>query len=255
MSAPVAVRYERPSDRAKRTFAEREGAPLFCADWRRVLFVHCRVDPAVLQPLVPFELDLFGGAAFVSLVAFTQRNLRPALGGRLGRLLCAPVSDHDFLNVRTYVRAGDESGIHFLVEWIPNRLATLLGPPLYGLPYRAGRLRYDFDEERRSYVGTVQTDRRLRFAAREEATMRPAIAEPDLLREFLTERYAAFTRRGRTPMRFRIWHEPWPQFPVKIEMPEVDLLDPFPWFRDAELIGATYSPGVDGVWIGRPRFA
>ena len=50
---------------------------VFIADWVDATFVHYAVPPERLQPFVPFELDTFGGAAYLSLVAFTQRRLRP----------------------------------------------------------------------------------------------------------------------------------------------------------------------------------
>src|ERR1700720_156490 len=65
-------------------FSER---PLFVADWDDVLFLHFEVHPRDLQSAVPFELDLRDGRAYLSLVAFTQRRLRPAFGGRLARSL------------------------------------------------------------------------------------------------------------------------------------------------------------------------
>src|SRR5690348_9171346 len=80
--------------------------PLFVADWTDAVFVHFAIDPRVLQPHVPFELDLYGGKAYVSLVAFTQERLRPRVGGRLAAALSAPLATHHFLNVRTYVRVG-----------------------------------------------------------------------------------------------------------------------------------------------------
>src|SRR5580765_4040210 len=116
---------------------------VFVADWIDALFVHFAVEPGVLQPLVPLELDCLDGRAYVSLVAFTQRKLRPTVGGALAAWLATPLASHEFLNIRTYVRHGDTRGIFFLAEWIPNRLAALIGPRTYGLPYRLGRLRYD----------------------------------------------------------------------------------------------------------------
>src|SRR5688572_23006211 len=111
----------------------------FMADWRNALFIHLRVDPQSLAWHVPLELDLFEADAYISFVAFTQCNLRPAFRGRLAQLLAAPLAHHEFFNVRTYVRHGDVLGIFFLAEWIPNRIAALLGPRMYGLPYRLGR--------------------------------------------------------------------------------------------------------------------
>src|SRR4051794_27138473 len=95
--------------------------PLFLADWTDALFIHFAVEPSALQPHVPFPLDLFHGKAYVSLVAFTRRPLRPRLGGRLAARLAAPLATHEFLNARTYVRHPGGRGIYFLAEWIPNR--------------------------------------------------------------------------------------------------------------------------------------
>src|SRR3974377_1122534 len=102
------------------------------------------MDPPRLEPFIPFELDTWEGEAFVSLVAFTQSNLRPRWGGRIARWLSAPLGTHEFLHLRTYVPAGPDQqpGIHFISEWIPNRLAVHVGPAMYGLPSRLGRLDY-----------------------------------------------------------------------------------------------------------------
>src|SRR5687767_16010729 len=99
---------------------------MFTADWLDVIFVHYRIRPERLTPLVPLPLDLHEGQAYVSLVAFTQSRLRPTVGGRIGELLVAPLAHHEFLNVRTYVRQGDTRGIFFMTEWIPNRLAAFV---------------------------------------------------------------------------------------------------------------------------------
>ncbi len=54
--------------------------PLFFADWDRTLMLHYEVAPEVLRPHVPFPLDLHGGKAYVSLVAFKFRaGLRSTL--------------------------------------------------------------------------------------------------------------------------------------------------------------------------------
>jgi hypothetical protein len=52
--------------------------------------VHLEVDPQALQLATPFALDLFDGRAFVSLVFFTMRRMRPRLAGRIGEWLCVP---------------------------------------------------------------------------------------------------------------------------------------------------------------------
>src|SRR5262249_17839559 len=118
------------------------GEPLFIADWERLLLIHYEVDASALQRVVPFELDLYLGRAFVSAVAFTMREMRPRFGGRWGAGVLEPIATHHFLNVRTYVRHGGEAGIYFVTEWLTNRLSVLLGPRTFGLPYRLGRIAY-----------------------------------------------------------------------------------------------------------------
>src|SRR5438093_912692 len=78
--------------------------PLFLGDWVDAVFIHYEVDAKVLQTEVPFELDLWEGRAFVSLVAFTMRRLRPRSGGRLAEALFKPLACTGYLNVRTYTR-------------------------------------------------------------------------------------------------------------------------------------------------------
>jgi uncharacterized protein len=228
------------------------------------VFIHYRVDPAVLQPHVPFELDLYEGQAYVTLVAFTQQNLRPTTGGRLAALLSRPVGCHAFLNVRTYVRHRGEAGIYFIAEWIPNRLSTLLGPPLYGLPFRLGKLTYATGAEGaagRPITGTV----RAHGASREAGTLafeaRPAPGTSGPARgldEFLVERYTAYTSRGagkkRVLRRFRIAHAPWPQVRAEVRVSDASLPHlAGPWWPQARYAGANYSPGVMDVAIGPPE--
>src|SRR5947208_15319084 len=74
------------------------GEPLFIADWDRALMIHYEVDAELLGRSVPFELDLYKNRAFVSIVAFTMRDMRPFLGRRLTAWLLKPIATHEFLN-------------------------------------------------------------------------------------------------------------------------------------------------------------
>jgi uncharacterized protein YqjF (DUF2071 family) len=229
-----------PSERS----GEAAFRPLFRADWRDVLFVHYSLDPDVLSPHVPFELDLFEGRAWVSLVAFTQARFRPAFGGRLGEWLMRPVATHGFLNLRTYVRGGEASGeraIYFISEWIPNRLTHFVGPRLYGLPLRLARLAYG-EKERRvvSELGAVDLVAQSRGAAIGGG-----------LSDFLLERYAAFTARGGRGRMFQIRHEPWRYRGVWVNVVDDSLIRRvYPWFAEAQLVGAHRSIGASDVEIG-----
>jgi uncharacterized protein YqjF (DUF2071 family) len=225
--------------------------PWFLADWRDALFVHYAIEPAVLQPHVPFELDLFDGLAWVSLVAFTQRRLRPAIGGRWTSWAMAPVATHPFLNLRTYVRGNDGvTGICFLAEWIPNRLARVVGPLMYGLPFRLGRLRYDAEARAVTAGGHGW---RAEIVERDDAVV---AARSGTLDEFLLERYTAFTARRGRGYCFHIRHAPWRWRRVGVRIRDDSLLrHAAPWFADAELRGAHWSDGLKDVWMGGPRRA
>ena len=145
----------RLSEAARKRILSRRGEPLLFADWERVLMIHFEVDADDLQRDVPFELDLWDGRAFVSLVAFTMRGMRLRVGGRLAAWLLRPIATHEFLNVRTYVRHGGETGIHFLAEWLSNRLAVRLGPAMFGLLYRFGKIACLHDRREDSSRGCV----------------------------------------------------------------------------------------------------
>ena len=229
--------------------------PLFVADWERVLFIHYEVDAAALRKEVPFEIDLWQGRALVSLVAFNMRDLRPRRGGRITAWPFKPICTHPFLNVRTYVKHEGERAIFFITEWLPNRLSVLLGPLFYGLPYRLANLDYAHIHESSRLEGRVSSPGG-RGEFRYEAQLPPHHPfEPCHARsrdEFLLERYTAYTAHGRTRRVFRIWHPSWPQVSAQVSIAMDTLLtETRPWFKDARLAGANYSPGFRDVWMGR----
>lgn len=231
--------------------------PLFFGDWAHALFIHYEVDAAVLQNEVPFELDLWNGKAFVSLVAFSLRRLRPCSGGRLGELLFKPIASTRFLNVRTYVRHRNESGIYFIAEFLSNPLCVPLGPPTFGLPYRFGRLVYRHSLEDGIIGGTAQVAGGSKLFSWQAALAPYAEFQPckgETLDAFLLERYTAFTCCRNKRRCFRIWHSPWPQRPAEVAVRNEGLLATTgDWINRARFSGANYSPGVSDVWMGRPE--
>ena len=225
------------------------------AEWDDVTMIHYAVKPEVLQPSVPFELDAWEGQAFVSAVAFTLRGM--TLKGALGWLspLIRPFVSHPFLNLRTYVRHGEEPGIYFLAEWVPWVPTLLIARPMYGLPYRPGRLRYRFDAPSGRVSGRVRSDWGggcLNY----EGTLAqgPESAESGGLTEFLMERYTAFTRWKSRSKRFRVWHPPWPQQEIELEVEtETLLVETGAWAEKAQYVTAHASPGLPMVWMGAPE--
>ena len=246
------------SQLGKQRMLSRVGEPLFYADWERALFIHYEVAAEALQRWVPYPLDLYEGRAFVSLVAFTMRGMRPRIAGKLGAKLFAPIGSHDFLNVRTYVKHGEEAGIYFIREWLPNRIAVCLGPGVFGLPYRYGKLNYEHRHEEGCLSGEI-SEGGGKLAYRVNLKNQDfSSAVTDELGGFLLERYTAYTHGCGMRRFFRVWHEPWQQTEVDMEINENTLIARAPggeeWAVDARLAGANYTPGAKDVWMGRPHF-
>jgi uncharacterized protein len=244
-----------PSEVARARMPSRFCDPLFVADWDRVLMIHFEVDSQALQRYVPFELDLRDGRAFVSLVAFTMNGMRPCFGGRFSTWLLRPISTHDFLNVRTYVRHNGETGIHFMTEWLSNRLASKLEPLTFGLPYRFGRIAYQHDWRSGHLNGRAEDSGGIfSYQAKVETSVPFEACKSGSLDQWLMERYTAFnSARGRKKF-FRVWHPPWRYRSAKAVVERNSLLTGrWPWFSDAELIAAGFSPGVKQVRMGWPR--
>jgi hypothetical protein len=232
------------------------GEPLLLADWLRAVFVHYEVPAAALRREVPFELDLREGKAYVSLVAFTMRGMRPCRGGRLGAWLFKPIATNDYLNVRTYVRHDGEPGIYFLSEWMNNRFSVRLGPLAFGLPYRFGEMNYRHRHETGILNGEVCEKIGGGSFVYEARLIEPAFVPcpAGSLDEFLLERYTAFTAHKKKRRLFRIWHQPWAQQEIQVSVFDNRLLSRvWPWLADARLADGNFSPGARDIWMGRPH--
>ena len=244
------------SNAAKQRLFSLKHEPLFIADWDKALMIHYRVDAQELQGVVPFELDLWEGNAYVSLVAFTMRGMRPRFGGRWTGWLFHPIATHDFLNLRTYVRCGGERGIYFITEWLENRLSLLLGPRTFGLPYRYAAIQYRHESAKGFLEGQVVDPSGLAFRYRGTVDQSGTPSPPDAgsFAEFLMEHYTAFTA-ARGPRRFfRVWHLPWLQRTANVEITDTSLIERhWNFFGGARTIGANYSAGLKNVWMGWPH--
>ena len=183
-------------------------------------------------------------------------RFRLAGSGALGRWLCRPLSDHPFLNLRTYVRSAAGPGIFFLAEWITNRLSHRLGPITHGLPYRLGTLTADNKRPGGTSSlsiedGAGQGALRLMYPSRRD---KPQTAADGSLDAFLLERYIAYTVRQGTTRFFEVQHTPWHfERPDWIRADTTLLKTAFPWFAGARMIGAHTSDGFENVYMGPPH--
>jgi uncharacterized protein YqjF (DUF2071 family) len=172
--------------------------------WGELAFLHWRVEPAQLRPLVPdgLEVETFDGAAWLGVTPFRLSGFRvhglPPLPG---------VSSFPELNVRTYVARDGRPGIWFFSLDAASRLAVEAARWLYRLPYFHARMtaarRHDHVHHDSSRDGAV-------FSARYRGVGDFFHAEPGSLEWFLAERYCLYAADGGGLFRADIHHPPWP---------------------------------------------
>lgn len=179
-------------------------------EWHDLLFAHWRVPVDLLRQKVPpqLELDLWQGEAYVGVVPFLLRNMRPR------SLPAMPVISHFAeINVRTYVTYKGIPGVYFFSLDAANLSAVLGARFAYALPYYHARFEITKQPEGVSY-----SSRRLQRPKPAEfrATYRPSSEvhsyEPPerSLERFLTERYCLYAVTKRHVYRTVVHHLPWP---------------------------------------------
>ncbi|MFT3684691.1 MAG: DUF2071 domain-containing protein [Phycisphaerales bacterium] len=187
----------------------RAGRPALFMRWLHLAFIHWPVPPETVRRLLPpgLELDTFDGQAWVGLVPFTMRDVRPfdAFG--------VPTATHFHeCNVRTYARDADGTlGVWFFSLDAQSRLAVLGARLTFNLPYFYARMSLDRTGDTVRYSTTRSVNPRAALRCEWEAGSPLPASEPGSLAWFLTERYALFSvgRRGRI-CRGRITHPRWP---------------------------------------------
>ncbi len=180
-------------DRISPTLRPR-GRPVQYQRWQTLLFLHWRVPVSVLRPLIPpsLEIDTFEGVAFVGLVPFTMRGVRPVWSPPV-----PGVSNFHETNVRTYVHfQGRDPGVWFFSLDAASRLAVWIARTFWRLPYHfsrmslkhqpEGRIRYQMERIRPGPVPASAS-----FHYRPAGT--PSAASPGSLEHFLAERYVLYT--------------------------------------------------------------
>ena len=219
--------------------------------WQRLTFVHWSYEPAVVQRLLPpnLEVEEVDGRAWVGLVPFF---MSVASGG--GRSL--PWAAHFCeTNVRTYVRDRDgRSGIWFFSLDAARLAAVVVARLTYRLPYFW------------SSMNVVMSDGRIDYACRRrmpgpvgaKSVVVVEIGDPfepgELgdLDHFLTARWVLFSEWGRRRRFARAWHAPWPLHHATILEWRDELIEAagLPAPHGDPLVH--YSPGVE-VRIGQPE--
>ena len=85
--------------------------PLLLQKWENLSFMHWSVDKKIISKYIPngLTLDLYDNGAYIGLIPFMMKNVRPKWG------FSVPfISNFPEFNIRTYVKKGRNRGVFFL---------------------------------------------------------------------------------------------------------------------------------------------
>jgi uncharacterized protein YqjF (DUF2071 family) len=208
--------------------------------WSELLFLHWRVDSAVVAPLLPAGVrpDEHDGSSWVGLIPFVLD--RATLFGSPP----APyVGDFVEVNVRLYgVDAAGRRGVVFRSLEASRLLAVLAARATFSLPYFWSRTRLTRDGS--DYVASTH-----RIGGGPGSAFHARIGDPvetTPLADFLTARWAMFTRRAGRTLFVPNEHPPWELRSAELLSLDDELLAAggFPGLADTPPDSVLYSPGV-----------
>lgn len=210
-----------------------QGKWKYYQEWNNAIFLHWKVDLNELRKRVPdeLEIDIIDGHAWVSLVAFDMVNIRP-------RLLppFPPISNFHEINIRTYVKLNNKSGVYFLSIEGAKKLSCFIARELSGLPYRFSSM-----SRQSGIYSSSNSEFSDQFSLKYQVGSE--IIEKQNFELGLTERYALYQDHGNKIKAFEIHHVEWPLFQLQMNELKVD------YSRFSSLITnkpdiCHYSPGV-----------
>lgn len=215
----------------------------FYQEWNRAIFLHWRVDIEELKKFVPkeIEIDLFNGEAWVSVVAFTMEKIRPK-----NLPYFAPISNFDEINVRTYVKEGERTGVYFLSIEGGKKMSCKLAKGISELPYRYSKMSRNtnsYNSKNDEFNDQLDV----------EFNIGNQIEKKSELDVWLTERYALFQDAKDYINEYEIHHVEWTLNTIELERVKLN----YPRFK--KLINnepdlSHYSKGIQVVaWDKKKR--
>lgn len=177
--------------------------------WRDLLFLHWPVEPSLLKSLLPNELDVdtFDGEAWIGIVPFEMSGIR---------FRCLPfvpfASNLRELNVRTYVKYGNQRGVFFFSLDASHDLGVWIARSFFHLPYYRAKQTM-FQQNGEFHFSSVRTHRgatQSHFQIKYEPVSEPYESKRGDLDFWLSERECLFIVHNGKVFQGDIKHERWP---------------------------------------------
>lgn len=224
------------------------GRALLGQRWQTLTFLHWRVAPAQVAPLLPAGVhpDVFDGSAWVGLIPFRLTD------AWLGAPVPLPwIGSFAETNVRLY--SVDDEGRRGVVfrTLESQRLAFVLGAQFaLGLPYRWAKMSIG---DQREDTGRIEYRSRRRIGRSRPKSQalveldRAAAVVDDPLSEFLTARWGLHTARFGRTLYLPNEHQPWTLRPARLISLQDDLLAEagFPGLAATTPDSVLFSDGVE----------
>ncbi len=196
--------------------SSKQGKPWFAQqNWEDILFIHKPVNPEHLKSFIPypFEIDLYNNKAWVSIVLFRAK------GSRL-RFMPSYLSFPPYyqMNLRTYVRFGNERGVYFFKIHASNKLVNLAGN-IVALPFSKANMVINKEKDKLLFKAKhLFNQRESKLSLTYKAQKKTINPSDDSLAYFLTERYAVLMIRDNSIIKAPIFHTPWNLNKAKISI-------------------------------------
>ncbi|MDG1549296.1 MAG: DUF2071 domain-containing protein [Candidatus Poseidoniaceae archaeon] len=213
-------------------------------DWRFLTFMHWRVDIEKLRHHVPegLEIDTFEGDAYIGLVPFMMKHVRPSW------FVSTPgISNFPEFNIRTYVKKDGIAGVFFLTLEAKSLVTCDFAPRTYGLPYRYAKGNVKKSGDKWNWRSSSNNGQ-FKLAGTTEVIGEQMQAQPGSLEEFLFERYSLYTSHKGSLRRGYTHHNKWKFQLAKVKLTENSLTESFNLGID-ELLTPELVHYSDGVRV------
>lgn len=187
--------------------------PFLTAQWKNLFLATYAVPPSLLEPRLPpgLVLDLYQGQACVSLVAFEF------LDTRVWGIPWPFFRNFGELNLRFYVRHGEQRGVCFIREFVPQWFVAWVARTIYNEPYLAAPITATKQES----AEVIEMTYELNYARKKHLIQvrgkKPSHTPgPDSVEHFFKEHHWGYgrTRRG-DGIRYEVAHPIWDVYPVE----------------------------------------